>query len=172
MAGVRTNGGLLALCCLLAWPCLVGAASTSVKDPLPFEFHLLSAAAQGAHLQTFEAVSLESPAETGTSDSEWLSHHLAPASGAPSSFTFVSSSLDSLGNLINTHQAPLSSGAAFTISMDSSDSDAFDDSIRPDPRPRMRKWMLAVLLLGGLVRYLTSPSYVKFVSEVLDPWAS
>jgi len=44
-----------------------------------------------------------------------------------------------------------------------------DDTLRDGPRSKMRKWFLAILLLGGIVRYLTSQSYSRFVSEVLDP---
>ena len=52
---------------------------------------------------------------------------------------------------------------------DISQADASEDAMHDGPRPKMRKWFLAVLLVGGLVRYLTSSAYRRFVSEVLDP---
>jgi len=65
---------------------------------------------------------------------------------------------------------PYHSGSTLEIA-DSQAGDG-DDDIRPDPRPRMKKFMLIVLLIGAVVKYLTSPSYLKLVSEVTDPWAS
>lgn len=47
-----------------------------------------------------------------------------------------------------------------------------DDGIQADPRPQMKKLMLAALLLGALVRYLISPSYLRFARQVRDPWES
>jgi len=66
---------------------------------------------------------------------------------------------------------PYHSGATLDLIADSQVGDG-DDDIRPDPRPRMKKFMLIVLLIGAVVKYLTSPSYLKLVSEVTDPWAS
>jgi hypothetical protein len=44
-----------------------------------------------------------------------------------------------------------------------------DDFIHDGPRSRMKKWFLGILVVGALVRYLSSDSYRRFVSEVLDP---
>jgi hypothetical protein len=33
----------------------------------------------------------------------------------------------------------------------------------------MKKFLLVALCLGGLTRFLTSATYRKFISEVLDP---
>ena len=38
-----------------------------------------------------------------------------------------------------------------------------------EPRFWMKRFLLTVLLLGGLIRYLTSPTYRKFLTEVIDP---
>jgi hypothetical protein len=43
------------------------------------------------------------------------------------------------------------------------------DYLQDSPRSKMRKWFFAILLVGGLVRYLSSDSYRRFVSDVLDP---
>jgi len=43
------------------------------------------------------------------------------------------------------------------------------DYLQDLPRSKMRKWFLAILLVGGLIRYLSSDSYRRFVSDVLDP---
>jgi len=67
--------------------------------------------------------------------------------------------------------SPYYSGAVIELASEGAVADE-EDGIRPDPRPRMKKFMLIVLVLGALVKYLTSPSYLKFVSEVTDPWAS
>jgi hypothetical protein len=67
--------------------------------------------------------------------------------------------LDSLGSLPTI--APLAGGT------DAGDAD--DGFLHDPPRSRMKKWFLAILLVGGLIRYLTSPSYAKFVSDVLSP---
>lgn len=37
---------------------------------------------------------------------------------------------------------------------------------------RMAKFLFVILLLGGLIRYLTSSSYLQFIREVLDPRAN
>jgi hypothetical protein len=44
-----------------------------------------------------------------------------------------------------------------------------DDIVHDGPRSKMRKWFFVILLIGGLVRYLSSDSYRRFVSETLDP---
>ena len=67
--------------------------------------------------------------------------------------------LDELATLPSTVPQTLNAAAGET-----------DDGFLHDrPRSRMKKWFLAILLVGGLVRYLTSPSYAKFVSDVLSP---
>ena len=38
-----------------------------------------------------------------------------------------------------------------------------------EPGFGMKRFLLTVLLLGGLIRYLTSPTYRKFLTEVIDP---
>jgi hypothetical protein len=57
---------------------------------------------------------------------------------------------------------------ALTASLDAA-THAADDMMQDGPRPKMKKWFFAILLVGGLIRYLTSPAYGKFVSDVLDP---
>jgi hypothetical protein len=47
--------------------------------------------------------------------------------------------------------------------------DSDDDFLHDGPRSKMRKWFLTVLLLGGIIRYLSSDTFRKFVSETLDP---
>lgn len=51
------------------------------------------------------------------------------------------------------------------------DASATDDSdyLRDLPRSKMRKWFFVILFIGGLIRYLSSDSYRRFVSDVLDP---
>ena len=44
-----------------------------------------------------------------------------------------------------------------------------DDFLHDGPRSKMRKWFLTVLLLGAIIRYLSSDTFRKFVSETLDP---
>jgi hypothetical protein len=41
-----------------------------------------------------------------------------------------------------------------------------------DPAPKgggMIPFLLIVIVLGGIVRYLTSPAYYRFIAEILDP---
>lgn len=52
------------------------------------------------------------------------------------------------------------------------DSPMFDDDdgfLHVDRKFGNKKFLLAVFFLGGLIRYLTSASYRKFLSEVFDP---
>jgi hypothetical protein len=51
------------------------------------------------------------------------------------------------------------------------DASASDDSdyLRDLPRSKMRKWFFMILFIGGLIRYFSSDSYRRFVSDVLDP---
>jgi hypothetical protein len=45
----------------------------------------------------------------------------------------------------------------------------FDDVIR---HRRFGKAFLIILICGGLIRFFTSPTYLKFISEVFDPKAA
>jgi hypothetical protein len=39
-----------------------------------------------------------------------------------------------------------------------------------DPAPKgMIPFFFVVIVLGGLIRYLTSPAYYRFIAEILDP---
>lgn len=47
--------------------------------------------------------------------------------------------------------------------------DGDEGILHVEPHFGMKRFLLAVLLLGGLIRYLTSPTYIKFISEAIDP---
>ena len=134
--------GLLFLAAVLL-PGSAFSASTAGKEPVPFGHSNLSPMA--------------SPLTTGSGFESPLSAAGSPWAD-PQNHPLLA--------------GPYHSGAAIDVASGPSVAESDDDAIRPDPRPRMKKFMLIVLVLGALVKYLTSPSYLKFVSEVTDPWAS
>src|SRR5690242_5333407 len=124
---------------LLLWTGAAGAASIAAKDGVAFDVHN-NAATQPLP----EAQSGLQPADQ-------------PVSLGSASLT------------LDEHQdKSLSSGTPLASKIGSALFDE-DNTIHPDPRPKMRKWMLTALLAGAIIRYLTSDAYRKFVSEVLDP---
>jgi len=139
--------GVLLLTLLLS-PCVAWSTSTSVKDNnVAFDPY------------TFSPILVTTPQANGL--------EAVPAT--------VDGGFD-LAGLVDTQHPLLTSGTWHSSStlnlIPNSSVNGDEDAIRPDPRPRMKKFMLIVLIVGGLVRYLTSPSYLKFVREVMDPWAS
>jgi hypothetical protein len=129
---------------VLFLPGLTGAAPVSAKHASVFDPRpLVSASGPAVPLSEFDRVTADSPLEPFD---PVLADSQSPSSAL----------------------AANPSSASFLIADPSSSS----DTIQPDPRPKMKKFILAVLLLGALVRYLTSPSYFQFVRDVTDPWAS
>ena len=67
---------------------------------------------------------------------------------------------------------PLSYEPGAVLSALSGPSTGDDDGgiLHVDPRWGMKRFLLAVFFLGGLIRYLTSAAYRQFVSDVLNPF--
>ena len=144
LAPARSLGFFVALVLLL--PAVTLAASAPAKDVVTFD-HASSLPTSGPALpwSAFEPVPSLSPVE-GYS---------------------INPSMDQ--ETLATVLAPNQSSVSFGLVPETGVVDGEDD-IQRDPRPQMKKFILAALLIGALVRYLTSPSYIKFVREVLDPW--
>ena len=137
-----------ALGVLLACSCLLNARSASPKSPAVFDSSLLNhAVGSPACKQPCTDASSQGELEGVVADVD-------PAS------TSVPNALD----------LPISYDARAILDLPSSRTESEDDGIlHVDPRWGMKRFLLIALFLGGLVRFLTSATYLKFISDVLDP---
>ena len=129
--------------------CVHAATAASLKDVATFDSPLFD--------QAIWATSCEQPCPTEASQ---------PISGG-----LAVNRLNRVAGVPEIDDLLLSDAAAALLKDGSSSSERNDDEgiLQIDPRRGIKRFLLAVLFLGGLFRFLTSVTYGKFVAEVLDP---
>jgi len=149
MSLLRVGGSrAVALGAFLACSCLLKATSTSPKSTGVFDSSLLNHAVGSA--------ACRQPCMDGRFQ-EGLEGFMSDVSPTSTS-------------AFNAVVLPASYDSTAVLNPTSNRAENEDDGIlHVDPRWGMKKFLLIALFLGGLVRFFTSATYLKFISEVLDP---
>jgi hypothetical protein len=129
-----------ALPLLLVFTSVAGAASTSSRETVTFDSRLINRTVEGPRCE---------PA----CEADGLSTHAGTT------------------GILDAVQTPLTNLPEINLSafLNTSRAEGSDDFLQVDPKYGFKRFLLVVFIVGGLIRFLTSAYFRKFVCEVLDP---